>query len=1022
MDEKPDRVFHRVRTRFARNSFFVFMLTQCALCAFAASAQSSAFTTAPEGTFGPRARSTPIGSTKVIAMAQETASPEDTPSGVLVAQLKSAAESQLDSLQYKEAEDSSRRLLQLAKAEAVWAPLLPWVLALLSEALIGQDRASEARRLYTSENSSSEATKALTTRALRSQRLGRVNLSRELSDLARAVSEVSPQRSPRELGRANMSLGDSEMQLGHYEAAEAAYLAARTTFAKAEPPEKRLLAECEGQLGVLYVRAQALVKAASALKNATAIWEQLDTDSEDTAIARAAEARVLFDLAQFGDSLALAESALHYYDREPSVDPNTRSALLQLVANIKMRTGGAREADKLAESAYAAVKAKPLLQRMYPTYNYASHLVAAGRDDEAVKLLRQLLDTGGAALDPSLRISSLSMLAVVARRKADSHEALRLYKEALASIEDYRVAGRIRANLFCNLGTLQGHMGELKEAIISCERARDELRKASLQVNPDTYWILESLSILYAKIGQLEKAREAALSAKRSDEQLLNDLFSTLNEDQRTTYLNDSRPFELFAMLGDTDQLAESILRRKALVLDTTVEDRTRVGPRDSQSLVRRALAAKVDALLAAIPPQTAVIEYITWTEGPLEPKPVQRYGAMVFQHDARPIWVPLETAPVVDAAVNRFSRAIGDQLANKDLVGSLRDLSRQIWQPVQKHLPPDIEEIVISPDGWLNALSFAILLMPSTPGELESVPLIQKMRVTYVASARDLVGIPTTRPDARVKHFVGIADTMIWSTEEKDHTVVWPTITDKVSITLGDLATKPEVQGAENALKQNGWHVTSLFGKDAVESNLRKHADCTILHIASHGLVLPTGEDPRVPVTEYLAKTSALGAPRVRVRRPENSLPAMERSILLLGGSGRTLKRWASGPIQSSSDDGVLTAGELAALNLQNTALVVLSACDSGLGSVREREGVFGLRRAIAQAGAKNLIVSLWQADDAATGRMMKDFYERLAKGDPAANAWHAAQRLELATLRQDGLEDAIRKAGAFVFTRCHP
>jgi CHAT domain-containing protein len=158
----------------------------------------------------------------------------------------------------------------------------------------------------------------------------------------------------------------------------------------------------------------------------------------------------------------------------------------------------------------------------------------------------------------------------------------------------------------------------------------------------------------------------------------------------------------------------------------------------------------------------------------------------------------------------------------------------------------------------------------------------------------------------------------------------------------------------------------TVLTGIDATETALKAVQSPRILHIATHGFFL---------ADQDLSAATSAGATGLED-------PMLRSGIVLAGANvGR-----------SGNDDGVLTALEAAGLDLSGTQLVVLSACETGVGEVKTGEGVFGLRRAFIVAGAETLVMSLWQVDDTATQRLMTEFYQRLTRGQDRGEALRQA------------------------------
>lgn len=180
---------------------------------------------------------------------------------------------------------------------------------------------------------------------------------------------------------------------------------------------------------------------------------------------------------------------------------------------------------------------------------------------------------------------------------------------------------------------------------------------------------------------------------------------------------------------------------------------------------------------------------------------------------------------------------------------------------------------------------------------------------------------------------------------------------------------TDKEVTVIDSLLNQNNIQSTLLKGSEASEDAFREMAfrppSPTILHLATHGFFFSD------PTEESSLKDSLKSSAPVF----QQSLHPMIRSGLVIAGGNDT---WSGKSPSVSGSDGILTAYEISQMDLSDTELVVLSACETGLGDIEGNEGVYGLQRAFKIAGAHYLIMSLWQIPDRETMEFMTTFYQK--------------------------------------------
>ncbi len=187
---------------------------------------------------------------------------------------------------------------------------------------------------------------------------------------------------------------------------------------------------------------------------------------------------------------------------------------------------------------------------------------------------------------------------------------------------------------------------------------------------------------------------------------------------------------------------------------------------------------------------------------------------------------------------------------------------------------------------------------------------------------------------------------------------------------------TKVEVSGINKVLKSSGYQVSEYIQRDATETNLKLAKEVSILHIATHGYFLKDVEKTSWPIGVHAdnAKDNVL-----------------LRSGLMLTGASEADKSKAG---LDSSNNGIITSYEAMNLDLKGTNLVVLSACETGLGEIKAGEGVYGLQRAFLVAGAEAIVMSLWKVDDAATQLLMNNFYTNMMKTGDKQKAFKQAQQ----------------------------
>ena len=878
------------------------------------------------------------------------------------------------------------------------------------------------------------------------------------------------------------NLGLLYKDMGEYTKAEPLLQETLRIRQKVLGPEHPDTAWSLNDLASLYRAMGEYAKAEPLLQETLRIRQKvLGSEHPDTATSLNSLGLLYRDMAEYAKAEPLFEEALQIFRKALGAEhPDTATSLNNL-AELYWEMGEYPKAEPLYQEALR-IRQKVLGPEHPDTAESLNNLAVLYRDmaeyakaeplfEEALQIFRKAL--GAEHPDTA---TSLNNLAELYWETGEYPKAEPLYQEALRIRQ--KVLGPEHpdtAESLNNLGLLYKATGDYAKAEPLLQNALRIWQKVLGNEHPDTAISLNNLVLLEFDLGRIEEATTLARQASAAQLTILSKIFSFTSEEQRLAYSAIFNPYSLFAFLKGTEaDLAAVVLSYKGVVLDSIVEDRLvaeasrgsedqklveqlnldkrqlgqlllqpaqKLSDKTTQRLealegeiekiesqlaqhvaglghTRHALGLRLEQVQPTIPYDGALIEYLRYGhylgKGKWEP----RYGAIVLFSEGAPLWIPLGKANEVEALVRRYGTLVRGSPEEDELSANLQALYEALWAPIGQALPSQTKRIIISPDGELNFISFATLLTK------DKQFLAQTYDVQYVASGRDLLRElkPSTakevvlfaNPDfdlASTPMFVkadnGSSDPgakSIRGSERRD-------VEDWSFESLD--GTQNESDELVKKFAGWGWTPTDLTWKDATKEALLKIHSPYILHLATHGFFAK--EDPTATKTESESPMND----QQRVTKSKFFKNPMHRSGLALAGAQTTIEAWKRDEVPPVENDGILTAEDVSTLDLQGTWLVTLSACDTGSGEARAGEGVMGLRRGFIQAGAQNLLMTLWPISDEVTVQIMSDFYEVAHNSGNAPEALAEVQRKWLLKLRTDkGLAQAVNLAGPFIMS----
>jgi CHAT domain-containing protein len=602
---------------------------------------------------------------------------------------------------------------------------------------------------------------------------------------------------------------------------------------------------------------------------------------------------------------------------------------------------------------------------------------------------------GTASPDYASRLGNLSR---VYRAEGDYRKALELDLRALNILEKNQDWGDTRRNELISVSQSYAALGDFDNANKFEAQAESELEKVislnmvvgserqkltyssslyvaqeteitvslNLQLEPDNSQAAAlAATVLLQRKGRVLDAETDTLGAlrKHSDprDQVLLDEFK-----EATTQLAHA------TLQGSRGKSSEE-LRKELHDLQTKKEDLENLISRHNERFRAELQSVTLQAVQSSIPADSALVEFVTYH--PADPKAQTynqhygkpRYGAYVLHSVGAPRGIDLGDAKEIDDAVENFRSALRDPERTdvRQLAGALAD---KVFRPLQGFLAND-KHLLVSPDGQLDLVPFEALL--DDQGRF----LVERFSLTYLTTGRDLLRMQSPRPHGSAPVIVadpffgepertlvakaGASPVKLANTRNARRSVT--TGVDYSNLYFAPLSgTRAEAESISGLLPE----VRLLTGKQASEATLEQLKAPRILHIATHGFFL---QDTGLAADASTGKNVSQGRVAADLENP------LLRSGLALSGANF---------VKDGKSEGILTALEASNLDLWGTKLVTLSACDTGVGEVKNGEGVYGLRRSFFLAGAETLVMSLWPVSDRVTREMMTAYYTGLKQG----------------------------------------
>ncbi|MBI4746970.1 MAG: tetratricopeptide repeat protein [Acidobacteria bacterium] len=740
---------------------------------------------------------------------------------------------------------------------------------------------------------------------------------------------------------------------GDYVKAEPLFQRSLAILEQTGGPENTNVAVALNNLAGLYSLMGDDQQAESLYQRALAIWEKI-FGNEHTMVAFGLNnlGTTYFDRKDWDKAEMFYQRALAIREKVLGPNhPNVAESLsnLSLLYQFKRDYLRAEPLSRRALASHEKVNGPSHPVTALDLTNLANLVMLARRDfAEAEPLLQRALAIREKALGPDHpeMISSLNLLADLYLGKGD-----------IARSIAYRIRGADAAEHNLERNLVSGSERQKQQYMKSFVIAEDRTISLNIQQAPRERAALEiAMTLILQRKGRALDAMTNAIATLRNqsdpETQKLLDEYTNLVGQISVQTLKGPGQKKLedhltsLKALGDEKEALEKIISRRS------AEFKVQTTPVTLENVQKN------------IPPDAALVEFVFYQPYLSRAKSPQ-LGVYVFDHKGSIQCADLGDAKHIEKAVSAFRKAVSNPKTNlaQDIKPIAQELDRLVMKPVRA-LSGKANHLLISPDGVLNLIPFAALM--DEHGKF----LIENYELTYLTSGRDLLKLAVNIEPHQPPLIIADPDYQDGAGPQT------------MGRRIGRLTRLIGTQVEGKQIKAIFPEARLKMRTDATEQDFKQVDRPALVHIATHGSFLEdapqTSETTSFDQLDRNIEKATFNFEKERQANP------LLRSMLFFAGANQG---------GTEDNDGVMTALEAAQLNLWGTKLVVLSACDTGLGDVKNGDGVYGLRRALVLAGSEAQMMSLWPVSDQGTRELMVDYYTRLKAGEGRSQALRNVQ-----------------------------